>query len=95
MIEDLKPLIEQLQQLYKQAYLVHKPQVDYVIKAQIKDENAIQHLLDSLLDNCADSDVLTLFKKLCRYYWAINPQATADYVGYYREMWDDDAPLDA
>jgi hypothetical protein len=35
--------------------------------------------------------MLLLYKKLCRYYWKINPQATADYINYYREMWDNDS----
>ena len=89
--EGIKPLAEQLQQLYKQAYVLYKPEVDHLIKAQIKDENTIQHLLDGLLDFCADSQVLLLFKKLCRYYWDINPVATADYVNFYREMWDSES----
>ena len=41
--------------------------------------------------DCADNEVLLLFRKLCRYYWEINPQATADYVNFYRRMWDDDS----
>ena len=33
---------------------------------------------------------LALYKKLCRYYYTLNPAATADYVNYYREIWDTD-----
>jgi hypothetical protein len=91
LLEEIKPLIEQLQQLYKQAYIIYKPQVEHLIRAQVTDENTIQHLLDVLLDNCGDSQVLSLFKKLCRYYWDINPVATAEYVNFYREMWDSES----
>jgi hypothetical protein len=90
LIEGLKPLIEQIQQLYKLSYATNKPKVDYLIHAKIKDENTIGHLLDTLLDSCADEQVLLLFKKLCRYYWTINPVATAEYVNIYREMWDNE-----
>ena len=36
---------------------------------------------------------LALFKSLCRYYYTLNPTATASYVYAYRDMWDseDDA----
>lgn len=40
-----------------------------MINAHIKDEKIIQHLLDGLLDNCADSGVLFVFKKLCRFMY--------------------------
>jgi hypothetical protein len=33
-------------------------------------------------------------QKLCRYYYTLNPAAMADYVNYYREMWDTDEPED-
>ena len=89
--EAIKPLAEQMQQLHKQAYIVYKPEVDCIIKRRVKDENAIQHLLDGILGFCSDSQMLLLFKQLCRYYWDINPYATADYVNFYREMWDNDA----
>lgn len=47
--------------------------------------------LDHLLDCSCIPEGLALFKSLCRYYFAINPAATADYISYYREMWDSEA----
>jgi hypothetical protein len=32
---------------------------------------------------------LSLYKKLCRYYFKINPEVTASYVYAYRDMWDE------
>lgn len=32
--------------------------------------------------------MLLNYKRLCRHYFTINPQATVDYVHAYREMWD-------
>jgi len=29
-------------------------------------------------------------KKLCRYYFHINPTATVEYINAYRELWDSD-----
>ncbi len=59
-----------------------------LIKSKTTNNNEIELLLDYMLDFCGDSQMLLLYKKLCRYYWEINPQATAIYINYYREMWD-------
>jgi nucleoside-triphosphatase len=32
-----------------------------------------------------------LYKKLCRYYFGIDPKATVNYVNAYREMWDSES----
>ena len=88
MDKEIKALAEQMQALNKQAYEAYKPEVERLIKAQIKDEKAIQHLLDGLMDFAHDAQILLLFKKLCRYYWTINPTSTAEYVQLYRVMWD-------
>ncbi len=39
--------------------------------------------------NHFDSAMLRLYKKLCRYYFKIDPEATASYVYAYRDMWDE------
>jgi hypothetical protein len=48
-------------------------------------------VLDYLLDHSCNAEVLILYKKLCRCYWNLNPEATADYINYYSEMWDNAA----
>jgi hypothetical protein len=88
MIKELIPLAAQIQALHQQAYISYVPQVEYLISHGVKDDITIQRLLDELLDFCGDENVLLLYKKLCRYYWDINPQATADYINIYRETWD-------
>jgi hypothetical protein len=90
LLEDLVPLIEYGQVLCRQAYRLYLPKVDTLIKNNIRDEKTIEALLDRLLSFCGDEQMLSLFKKLCRYYWDINPEATADYIGYYREMFEVD-----
>ena len=90
LIADLKPLMEQIELIHHTAYYEYKPQVEQIIASKIKDDNSIQRLLDHLLDHSCNDEVLNLYKKLCRYYWDFNPQATADYVNYYREMWDNE-----
>ncbi|NUO01243.1 MAG: hypothetical protein HUU01_11570 [Saprospiraceae bacterium] len=89
MIEDFKMWIERSNELARQAVEVYQPEVEQLIRNQMTDEHQIQRTLDYLLDFCFDAQMLLLFKKLCRYYWEINPRATADYINFYREMWDD------
>jgi len=45
-----------------------------------------------MLDFCFDDEMLVFYKKLCRYYIDIDPEATASYVQAYREMWDEQRP---
>lgn len=76
-IRELKPLLKQIEQFQEQAYIIYKPQVEQLIETKTIDKNTIGWLLDHLLDNCGNDKVLLLYKKLCRYYWKIDPVATA------------------
>lgn len=84
----VKPFVERFNELTKKAHAAYKPQVEALIKSKSTNNNEIELLLDYMLDFCGDSQMLLLYKKLCRYYWDINPKATAIYINYYREMWD-------
>lgn len=88
--ENIKSMAEQIALIHHKAYYVYKPQVETLISASVCDDNSIQQLLDRLLDHACNDEVLYLYKKLCRYYWDINPNTTVDYVNYYREMWDNE-----
>ena len=88
--ENVKPLLKSIAFLHQQAYYDYKPQVDYIITTKITDDLTIQHVLDNLLDHACNNEVLILYRRLCRYYFDINPAVTVDYINYYREMWDDD-----
>ncbi len=86
-LENIKPLVEQIALIHHQACYEYKPQVEHLINTNVKDDSIIQRLLDYLLDHACNDEVLILYKKLCRYYFDINPRATVNYVNYYREMW--------
>jgi hypothetical protein len=90
MDNDLSELAKRLQDLTTQAYNEYKPKVDNIIISKSTNQKEIEWLLSLMLDFCSDDKVLSLYKKLCRYYWDINPQATADYIRYYREMWEEE-----
>jgi hypothetical protein len=40
-----------------------------------------------------DEKILALYRKLCRYYFDINPQATAEYIQLYKKLYDEDEKL--
>jgi hypothetical protein len=76
------------QRLVRQAEMLYRPEVEAVIRERSQEVMLIEQLLDGILDFCFDSDMLLLYKKLCCYYYQIDPQATASYIFAYRDMWD-------
>jgi hypothetical protein len=58
-------MVEQLQELTKISLAQLEPQVEYIIRNRITDNNEIEHLLDSLLDCAGMSDDGLLLFKLC------------------------------
>lgn len=80
-----------LNALHRQQATVYAPLVKDTIRSRCRDQQQIEQLLDRLLDCACIPEGLALFKSLCRYYYTFNPTVTANYVGYYREMWDNEA----
>lgn len=68
----------------------YTPEVEALIATGSRDARQIESTLDRLLDIACHPAGLELFRKLCRYYYTINPIATADYIHAYRDMWDTD-----
>ena len=77
------------QKLARRAEQQYALEVETILQTQNREHQHIERLLDLMLDFCFDSKVLDLYKKLCRYYFEIDPRATASYVNAYREMWDE------
>ncbi len=86
----IQKFTEQLQSLSHDAIHIYTREVDELILNENKDPRHIEWLLDRILDFCFNDEVLIIYKKLCRYYFQIDPVATASYVYAYREMWDED-----
>lgn len=78
------------QQLARQAEQQYSFEVNSILRDQCCEPQRIECLLDGMLDFCFDDEMLRLYKKLCRYYFKINQEATVSYVNAYREMWDED-----
>ena len=78
------------QQLARHAEQQYSFEVETILQDQCRDPQLIERLLDGMLDFCFDDGMLRLYKKLCRYYFKLDPEATASYVYAYREMWDEE-----
>jgi len=89
-LKGISELAEQLNELNQVGVAFLTPEVESVIRNKITDEKTVEHLLDQLLNYAACDDGLALFKRLLRYFYPINPHSVAAYVGFYREMYDDD-----
>ena len=88
LINQLRSIIDSGADLAKEAYRLYEPKVESLISSKTKNKHEIERLLDSLLDFCFDDDVLTLYRKVCKYYYTISPTSTVAYIEYYKEMYD-------
>jgi hypothetical protein len=90
MYKDIEKILENFRLIEVQAIDIYSKTVQDIIVSKSEDKKLIEHIFDGMLGFCYDEDMLKLFKKLCRYYYDIDPQATADYINIYREMWDNE-----
>lgn len=86
----IKSLVALRKENAMQTLQYYKPKVDRIITTKIQDRQTIEHTLDALCDVAYDEKVMMLFKKLCRYYYKIDPIATAQQIQFYRELWEDE-----
>ena len=89
--KELYDMCKAIIDLNKQRYIIVKSEIESIINNRIKDEIYIQRKLDEMLEILLfyeTDEALLLFRRLCKYYFDINPQATADYINYYREQND-------
>jgi hypothetical protein len=90
LLQPVSSIVEKMQGLSQMAASQYEPVVEAIIRSRSRDVNHIEHTLDHLLDFCHSPAPLAVFKRLCRYYWTLDPAATARQINAYREMWDSD-----
>jgi hypothetical protein len=88
LIRDVSEIAKSLVALGETAAKAYEPIVNDLIDSSCKDHMEIQRTMDYLLDFGGNPAVLQLFKKLCRYYFPLDPAATSDYIGFYLEQWE-------
>jgi hypothetical protein len=92
LVKRIGELAKDAQKLARVAVQQYSAEVEAILKAQSRDSRRIERCLDGMLDFCFDDGALVLYKKLCRYYFDIDPEATVSYVHAYREIWDEQKP---
>ena len=90
LVQSIGEIAQASRRLARQAEKQYAPEVEDILRTQCCDPRRIQHLLDGMLDFGFDTAMVRLYKKLCRYYFEIDPMATASYVYAYRDMWDEE-----
>ncbi len=88
--EGIRELAASLNALHWQVVADCAPVVQFLIQSQSRDPQYIEQMLDRLLNSACIPEGLALFRALCRYYYFLNPTATADYIAAYRDLWDSD-----
>jgi hypothetical protein len=88
--DNLLAAFAQLNDLTKTALGQFMVEIEEIIENNITDNPTITNLMERMLDFCHDQRVLKQYKKLCRYYWYIDPHTTADYINLYRTLWDNE-----
>ena len=89
--KELHDMVIAVIDLSKQRYEIAKNEIEYIMRNNIKDEYIIEKQLDEMLDVLCvyeTDEILLTFRRLCRYYFDINPQATADYINFYKQQND-------
>jgi len=89
LFQSIGELARNAQKLAREAERQYSVEVETILKARICDSRHIERCLDGMLDLCFDQAILVLYRTLCRYYFAIAPEATISYVQAYREMCDE------
>ncbi|MDR1556075.1 MAG: hypothetical protein LBS88_03455 [Tannerellaceae bacterium] len=92
-VADISAIAKQIQALHSLAVVEYTPIVEDLIRSKCKDEKRIGWTLDHLLDFAGDEQILNLYRKLCHYLYTLNPQATADYVQFWKEQYDEDKEM--
>lgn len=81
-------VFQKLVMLKNEKYKILKLEVEYIINNNENNEVKIQNTLDELFELCEEDDGLLLYRRLCRYYYDINPVVAIEYVKFYKEEYD-------
>lgn len=87
-LQHLKGLVVSIHELNVSAEHEYTPIVEEILRSHNRDIKQIENTLDGLFDFCGYEPGLLLFKRLCRYYYDIDPAATVNYIHHYRDYWD-------
>lgn len=87
---NISSFVKDLRKLSKRAVIEYQREFDAIVDSNCREKRRIERILDGMLDFCFDKDMLELYRKLCKYYYAIDQTAAAEYVFLYRNTYDSD-----
>jgi hypothetical protein len=73
--------------LARRAVNEYAPLVHAIVCERSQDVRHIEQVLDGLLDFCFDPEVVVLYKRLCRHYYAVKLASAIWYANAYHQMW--------
>ncbi|WP_288060032.1 hypothetical protein [Thomasclavelia cocleata] len=85
--KELMELVESVQQLYEQAFMICFPIVEELCNRNDVSQKELEHELEGMLSFCQSDDMLNLFKKLCRKFYKQYPETVASYIMTYKELY--------
>ena len=86
--EEDKIFFKQMAEISKKQYLFAIENAYKIISNKIKDKQIIEQGLDLLFEFLDDERALLAYRKLCRHYWFIDKNATAEYIQMYVDEYD-------
>jgi hypothetical protein len=90
LVQSIGEIAQACRRLARQAEKQYTLDVEDILRTRCRDPQRIEHLLDGMLDFGFDATMVRLYKKLCRYYFELDPMATASNIYTYRDMWDEE-----
>ncbi len=94
MDEEIKALAHEIGMMFQSAaqsgISYYRPIANQILSGQITDPNEIEHILDYMLDYCYDTEMLSMYKSVCRFLYYKHPELVYNAVMNYRNVWDSD-----
>lgn len=89
MDETIDFIVESIKSINRRALLQYKPIVEEICSGRTVEEKELEKVLDGLLSVCISDEMLSLFKRVCRKFYYQYPEIIADYVMFYKEMYEE------
>ena len=84
-------LLATREEMAKKVYADCQPEIATVChllkKGKQVSEGKIERLFDRVLEHCYNTEIINLFKELCRAVVVQYPQLVQDYIRYYKDQW--------
>ena len=87
--DNIKEIINELLKIYDSEYKRLKPNVDYIIKNNIKDIKYIEQILEQLL-NIPYEPCNKLFIRLCKYVENFNKEMSDEYMDLFNKLYNEE-----